>query len=71
MKAITLKAARVNAGYTQNAAAAALGITRETVRAYEQYRTSPDAQMILKIITLYGRTFDEILWAKVMGPSAQ
>ena len=71
MKAITLKAARVNAGYTQDAAAAALGITRETVRAYEQYRTSPDAQMILKIITLYGRTFDEILWAKVTDPSAQ
>lgn len=60
--AITLKAARVNAGLIQREAAERLGIARETLRNYENGRTKPDIDMAIKISELYGLKVDDILF---------
>ena len=60
--AITLRAARVNAGLTQNEAAKKLGITRGTLASYEKYKTKPDIDRAKKIATLYGTTVNGIIF---------
>ena len=61
---ITLKGARVSKELTQAAAAKALGTTPQTLSSYELYKASPDARMVEKILALYGRLFEEIIWTK-------
>lgn len=61
---ITLKAARVNAGFTQKEAAKRLGITRGTLASYEMYRTKPDIEMAKKIAELYGLTVDCLIFLR-------
>lgn len=60
--AITLKAARVNANYTQNEAAKMLGISKGTLANYEMYRTVPGVDMAQKIAKLYGLEVDGIIF---------
>lgn len=60
--AMTLKAARVNAELTQREAAKALGISKNTLSNYEQYRTIPDIEKSKKIATLYGCTVNDIIF---------
>lgn len=60
--AITLKAARVNAGLTQREAAKKLGISKGTIASYEKYRTKPDIDRAKKIAELYGTTVDGIIF---------
>lgn len=60
--AIHLKAARVNAGYTQNEAARALEISKGTLVNYEKYRTKPDIEMSKRIAELYKTTVDNIIF---------
>lgn len=62
--AISLKAARINAGLTQVQAAKALGVNKHTLANYEAYRTSPDMATGNKIAELYGLTVDAIAWAQ-------
>ena len=50
---VTLKAARVNAGMSQKAAAAALAINPATLHSYEKGRTIPDWDMVRRIEALY------------------
>lgn len=64
MAAFHLKAARVNAELTQQAAADALGISRQTLRNYEAYRTKPDIEMSQKMAELYGLTVNDIIFCK-------
>ena len=59
---IQLKAARVNAGYTQAEAAKALGISKGTLLNYEKYRTKPDIELSKQIAKLYKTTVDEIIF---------
>lgn len=59
---ITLKAARVNAGFTQKEAAKRLGISRGTLASYEAYRTKPDIETAKKIAALYGLPVDGIIF---------
>ncbi len=63
MKKITLKAARVNAGYTQKGAAADLGISNKTLCAWENGKSFPKQPMIEKICALYGISYDFIDFA--------
>lgn len=63
MKQITLKAARVNAGYSQKEAAAILGISNKTLCSWENGKTFPDQPMIEKLCALYGVTYDMIVFA--------
>lgn len=60
MQKLSLKAARVNAGYSQKKAAELLGISNKTLCSWENGRTFPDQPMIEKICALYGVTYDMI-----------
>ena len=60
--AMKLKAARVNAGLTQQQACIALGISKSTLSNYENYITKPDIEMAKKIASLYGVTVDDIIF---------
>lgn len=62
--AITLKAARVNAGLTQKEAAKDLQINKNTLANYENYRTTPDIEMAQKIAELYGCTVNDLYFFK-------
>lgn len=57
---ITMRAARTNAGYTQQEAAAMLGITKTTLASYETGKTIPKINMALKMAELYGLSADDI-----------
>lgn len=61
---ITPEAARVNAHLLQRDAAKALGITPETLRSYEEGRTSPTIEMAAKMAGLYGFPVELISFAK-------
>jgi transcriptional regulator with XRE-family HTH domain len=58
--AITLKAARVNAGLTQKEAAEKLGIALDTLRNYEAGETFPAVPTIQRIEALYGVSYNDI-----------
>lgn len=60
--AINLKAARVNAGLTQEEAAKELNISRNTIRSYEQYRSKPDIATAQKLAALYGMSVNDIIF---------
>lgn len=60
MSQITLRAARINAGFTQKEAADMLGISKTTLVKWEQGRTFPDAIAVNKICTLYRTHYDDI-----------
>ena len=60
--AITLKAARVNANFTQKEAAKKLGISKGTLVSYEMYRTIPSVDTAKKIADLYGLEVDGIIF---------
>ena len=53
--AMKLKAARVNAGLTQQQACIALGISKSTLSNYENYITKPDIEMAKKIAEKFER----------------
>jgi len=57
---ITLKAARVNSGYTQKKAATLLDVAVDTLQCYERGKTFPDVPMIRKIENLYGVSYSDI-----------
>jgi len=62
--AITMKAARTNAGYTQEAAAKALNITKSTLASYEMGKTLPKINMVKAIAALYECSVDDIKWVE-------
>lgn len=59
---VTLRAARVNANLTQEAAAKALQVTKNTIIAWETGRSMPTVDKIEGICVLYGATYDDIVW---------
>ena len=59
-KKVTWAAARVNAGLSQEQAAAALGISTTTLINYEKYRSFPDANRLVDMSRLYHRSVDLI-----------
>ena len=61
---LTMKAARVNAGYTQEEAAHLLNISKGTLSSYENYRTVPDIRTSEKIAKLYHQSVDNIIFYK-------
>ncbi len=63
MEKITLKAARVNAGYSQKGAAKILDISNKTLCAWENGKSFPKQPMIEKMCALYGVTYDSINFA--------
>lgn len=57
---ISLKAARVNAGLTQNEAAKKIGVTRDTLRNWETGKSSPSVVVFKTIESVYGMSYDDI-----------
>ena len=62
---ITLRAARVNADLTLEAAAKKLSITKETLRNYEYGKTTPDWNMVDKISKVYDFPSDYIFFGSL------
>ena len=62
--AISIKAARVNAGYTQEEVAKALKKSKNTIVSYEAYTSSPDITVAIAMAELFGMSVDDINWSK-------
>jgi len=62
MEQITLKAARVNVGLTQKEAANALGVSNKTLSNWENGVSVPGADKIDPICTLYGKSYNDIIF---------
>lgn len=58
MPKMTLKAARVNAGYTQKEAAKLLGVSNKTLNQWESGKVLPRADKIDSICALYNVPYD-------------
>ena len=59
---LTLKAARVNAGLTQEEVAKELRISKSTILSYEKYRTIPDMETALLLASLYKLSVNDIIF---------
>lgn len=60
--AITMRAARVNAGYTQREAAKALNISKNTLVRYETGKAIPLVTTAQTMAALYGLSVNDILF---------
>ena len=63
---ITLEAARVNAGYTQEQAASNLGVSRSTIINWENGKTIPGIPSMYKMSQLYGIPLDCIFFTLLL-----
>ena len=59
---ITLKAARTNAGLTQQEAAKRLGVTVDTIGNWERAKSFPNALQIRNIEEVYGVPYDGLIF---------
>lgn len=59
---ITLKAARVNQGLTQEAAGKLLGVSLYTIGNWERGESFPDALQILRIQDVYHVKYDDLIF---------
>ena len=57
---LTLKALRINRGYTQEKAASLIGISVDTLANYEKGSTYPDILILKKIEEVYETQYDNI-----------
>lgn len=57
---ITLRALRVNAGFTIEKASKELGISTVTLRSYETNKTIPTIKMMNKMLKLYNAKFSNL-----------
>ena len=60
--AITLKAARVNAGLAQSEAAKRLNISESTLSKWERGKSFPNVRNIIDIEQVYGMPYGEIIF---------
>jgi transcriptional regulator with XRE-family HTH domain len=63
MPKITLRAARVNVGLSQQEAADKIGVAVSTLRNWESGKTFPNQPKIEKICEVYGISFDVLFFA--------
>ena len=63
MDKITLKAARVNAGLTQEAVAKELNVAQTTVRNWESGVTEPKLTQFVELCRIYNVSCDSIFFA--------
>ena len=62
--AITLKAARINAGYTQQEVAECVGVSVSTIKSWESGKTYPKQPQIECLCELFGLKYDQIFFGK-------
>ena len=58
----TLKALRINMGWTQEEAAKRYKISVDTLKNYETYKTFPDVPTIERILEETGMNYDDIIF---------
>lgn len=61
---ITLRAARVNAGLTQQEAGKRIGVDRGTIIRWEQEKSSPRNEALEKLCQVYGIHPEDIQWRR-------
>lgn len=59
---VSLTAARVNAGYTQDEAAKKVGITKRTLMNWESGKSFPSVDKAYMLCELYNASFDDIIF---------
>lgn len=64
--AMTLRAARHNAGLTAEEAAEKIGVSRDTLYRWEQQKSYPTANLLQPICTAYGCSVDELVFCPEM-----
>ena len=62
--AISIKAARVNSGFTQKEVADNVGKSKNTIASYESYTTLPDIETAQAMAKLFKMSIDDIIWIK-------
>lgn len=62
MARLTIKAARVNAGLTQKAAAKKLNVSNKTLGSWENGQTTPNIKKVPDICSLYGVGYDDLIF---------
>jgi DNA-binding XRE family transcriptional regulator len=62
MGKITLKAARVNAGYKQKEVSELLDISNKTICSWEKGKTVPKVDMVNKLCELYKVNYDDLIF---------
>lgn len=60
--AITLRAARINAGYTQMEAANKIGVSKESISNWERGKSYPDVPQLKKIEELYKVDYKDLIF---------
>lgn len=59
---LTLKAARVNVGMTQEEVAKKVGKKRNTIQNYERGKSAPDIETGKKLAALFGVSIDDLIF---------
>lgn len=59
---ITIKAARVNKGYTQEALGKVIGVGKKTVHSWETGKTMPKIDKIEPLCNALGVEYNDIKW---------
>lgn len=62
--AISIKAARVNAGLTQKQVGESIGKSKGTIASYESYITQPDIKTAQAMAELFSMNLDDIIWTQ-------
>lgn len=66
---ISLKALRVNADMTQEAAAEKLNVSKKTLQNWENNATFPTAQQLMKVCSVYGCELGDIFFPAWLAKS--
>lgn len=61
---------RKAAGFSQEALAAQLGVSRQAVSKWERSESSPDTDNLIALAALYGVSLDELLYGEAQGSDA-
>lgn len=64
---VSLKAARVNSGLTQEQVAKRMNVDVSTIAKWEKGRTSPTAERFSRLCEIYGASIDEIFLPQKLG----
>lgn len=59
---MTLKAARINVGYTQEQAAEKIGVSSDTISNWERGKCFPGVPMLKQIEKVYGVPYNDIIF---------
>lgn len=68
---MTLKAIRINLGWSLEEAAEQYGVSVDTIRNYEKFKTYPTAPVITKILTASKMKFEDIIFCPQIANFSQ